>query len=152
MNGSTLVPCAGCSGSEYVGFIGGPPQGTLTISNISSEVKTNTTVRIQYTNGDPTQRYVNVFVNGISYITAFLPTADGVTTGVSTLNVPLNSGNENMIEIEGYNDGWGKSFSRGSVVLCTNVQRSEYRRGVCSYILKMMVWMINSSIAEHFII
>lgn len=111
-NGAVVQSCSGCSGSEDVGYIGGPPGGTLTFENISSTVATTTTIRIHYTNGDATQRYANVVVNGVTNVVAFLPTADGNTPGTSTLTVPLKSGTGNVIEFEAYDGGWAPDIDR----------------------------------------
>ncbi|KAF4625053.1 hypothetical protein G7Y89_g13116 [Cudoniella acicularis] len=97
---------------EDVGYIGGPsPGGTLTFPDISSTVATTTTIRIKYLNGDSTQRYANVLVNGVTHVVAFLPTIDG-TPGSSTLTVPLNAGSKNVIEFEAYESGWGPDIDR----------------------------------------
>ena len=89
-----------------MGYIGGPPGGTLTFKSISSTVSTTTTIRIHYINGDSTQRYANVLVNGVSHIVAFLPASSA--PGSSTLTVPLNSGAANVIEFEAYDSLWGE--------------------------------------------
>jgi hypothetical protein len=57
-------------------------------------------------NGDSTQRYANVLVNGVSHIVAFLPASSA--PGSSTLTVPLNSGTANVIEFEAYDSFWGE--------------------------------------------
>ena len=80
----------------------------MTFPDISSTVAATTTIRIHHTNGDSTQRYANVVVNGVSYVTAFLPTADVNTPGTSVLTVPLKSGTGNVIEFEAYDGGWGE--------------------------------------------
>lgn len=106
--GARDLSCSGCSNYTDVGYIGGPsPGGTLTFSSISSTVATTTTIRIKYINGDSTQRYANVVVNGVTNIVAFLPTTGG-TPGSSTLTVPLKAGSGNVIEFEAYNAGWGE--------------------------------------------
>lgn len=79
----------------------------MTFPNISSSVATTTSIRIKYLNGDSSQRYATVVVNGVSYIVAFLPTSGG-TPGSSVLTVPLQAGTGNVIEIKGYNGGWGE--------------------------------------------
>lgn len=106
--GAKVISCSGCSGSESVGYIGGSTDGTLTFSDISSTVSTTTTIRIHYENGDSTQRFANVVVNGVTHIAAFLPTSDSSTPGTSTITVPLDSGSSNVIEFESYNGGWGE--------------------------------------------
>lgn len=107
-SGAKLVSCSGCSGGSEVGYIGGSAGGTLTFPAISSTVATTTTIRIHYTNGDSTQRYASVIVNGQGYVIAFCPTAGDSSPGTSTLTVPLKSGTVNVIEFEAYNGGWGK--------------------------------------------
>jgi len=109
-SGAVLVSCSGCSGGEEVGYIGGSAGGTLTFPAISSTVSTTTSIRIHHTNGDSTQRYASVIVNGIGYVLAFLPTGGNVTPGTSVLTVPLNSGSSNTIEFEAYDGGWGESL------------------------------------------
>lgn len=110
--GAKILSCSGCSGSESVGYIGGSTNGILTFPDISSSVSTTTTIRIHYENGDTSQRYANVVVNGVTHIVAFVPTADGSTPGTSTLTVPLNSGSQNVITFEGYNGGWAPDIDR----------------------------------------
>lgn len=108
-NGAITLTCSGCSGGVQVGYIGGPsPGGTLTMNGVSSSVATTTTIRIHHTNGDSTQRYANVVVNGVSHILAFLPTTDGNTPGTSVLTTALKSGTTNVIQFQSYNSGWGK--------------------------------------------
>ncbi|KUJ09620.1 glycosyl hydrolase family 43 protein [Mollisia scopiformis] len=109
--GAKEQSCSGCSGTSDVGYIGGSAGGTLTFPSISSTVATTTTIRIKYINGDSTQRYANVLVNGVAYVVAFLPTT-GSTPGTSTLTVPLKSGSGNVIEFEAYNGGWGPDIDR----------------------------------------
>jgi hypothetical protein len=107
--GAKVLSCSGCSGSESVGYIGVSTDGTLTFPDISSSVSTTTTIRIHYENGDSTQRFANVVVNGVTHVVAFVPTTtDGSTPRTSTLTVPLNSGSNNVISFEAYNGGWGK--------------------------------------------
>ncbi len=106
--GAKQLSCSGCSNTADLGYVGGPsPGGTLTFPNISSTVATTTTIRIKYINGDKTQRYANVLVNGVAYVVAFLPTT-GSTPGTSTLTVPLKAGSGNVVEFEAYNNGWGE--------------------------------------------
>lgn len=107
-NGAKVADCSGCSGKSNVGYIGGKPGGTLTFPNVSSTVSTNTTIRIYHVNGDKSQRFANVVVNGVASVVAFLPTS-GTTPGTSTLTVPLKAGSKNEVRFEAYNGGWGKS-------------------------------------------
>ncbi|CAD6446086.1 df446dcb-37ea-4449-9041-195606bb0711 [Sclerotinia trifoliorum] len=112
-NGAKNITCSGCSDGVRVGYIGGPsPGGTLTMDGVSSSVATTTTIRIHHLNGDSTQRYAKVVVNGVSNIIAFLPTADGNTPGTSVLTTPLKSGAGNSIEFESYNSGWAPDIDR----------------------------------------
>jgi hypothetical protein len=83
----------------------------LTFPNISSNSGGMTTIRVHNTNGDSSQRYANVIVNGQSYVLAFCPTPDGNTPAASVLNVPLNAGSGNVIQFQSYNGGWGKLCS-----------------------------------------
>lgn len=106
--GAEVASCANCSGGKDVGYIGGKPGGTLTFPNISSSVATTTTIRIHYLNGDKSQRFVNVLVNRVANIVAFLPTT-GSTPGSGVLTVPLKAGSDNVVQFEAYNGGWGKS-------------------------------------------
>ena len=106
--GAKIASCSGCSGSKDVGYVGGSSGGTLKFPNVSSSVATTSTIRIHHMNGDSTQRYANVLVNGVAHVVAFLPTSGG-NVGSSTLTVPLKVGSGNVIEFQAYNGGWGKS-------------------------------------------
>jgi hypothetical protein len=106
-NGAKTADCTNCSGSKNVGYIGGKPGGTLTFPNVSSTVATNSTIRIHYINGEKSQRFANVIVNGVPNVVAFLPTS-GTTPGASTLTVPLKAGSANTVSFEAYNGGWGE--------------------------------------------
>lgn len=59
-------------------------------------------------NGDKSQRFANVVVNGVANVVAFLPTS-GTTPGTSALTVPLTAGSANVVRFEVYNGGWGES-------------------------------------------
>jgi hypothetical protein len=59
-------------------------------------------------NGDKSQRFANVVVNGVANVVAFLPTS-GTTPGTSALTVPLKAGSANVVRFEVYNGGWGES-------------------------------------------
>jgi len=112
-NGAITTACSGCSGSESVGYIGGSPGGTLTFNGVNSSVTSSaTTLRIHYTNGDSTQRYANVIVNGDAHVVAFVPTTNDNTPGTSTLTVPLKSGTTNVVEFESYQGGWAPNIDR----------------------------------------
>ncbi|OWP02484.1 glycoside hydrolase family 43 protein [Marssonina coronariae] len=109
-NGAKILNCAACSGGKSVGFIGGPPGGTLTFTNVTSSMATTTTLRVQYVNGDHTQRYANVIVNGVASVMAFLPTEGGVPMS-STLTVPLRAG-ANTVCFEAFNGGWAPDIDQ----------------------------------------
>ncbi|KAH8671337.1 galactan 1,3-beta-galactosidase [Xylariales sp. PMI_506] len=102
---AVVVSCTGCSGSEAVGYIGGPSAGTVTFSDVDSSVSTVTTIRVKYENGDSSQRYGYVTVNGVAQAVAFLPTSDGQTPGSSVVHVSLSAGAANTVKIAGKGDG-----------------------------------------------
>ncbi|KAL2061359.1 hypothetical protein VTL71DRAFT_7632 [Oculimacula yallundae] len=108
--GAKSVDCSKCSGSKSIGYIGGSAGGSLTFTNVTSTVATTSTLRILYTNGDSTQRYANVIVNGVGNVVAFVPTAGG-TPMSSALTVELKQG-VNTVKFEGVNGGWGPDIDR----------------------------------------
>ncbi|KAH9209834.1 glycoside hydrolase family 43 protein [Leptodontidium sp. 2 PMI_412] len=109
-NGAITLDCSGCSGGKSIGYIGGPPGGTLTFTNVTSTVAVTSTIRIAYLNGDSTQRYANVVVNGVGGVIAFVPTTGG-TPMSSTLTVELRKG-ANTVRFEAVNGGWGPDIDR----------------------------------------
>ncbi|KAJ5461253.1 uncharacterized protein N7458_002805 [Penicillium daleae] len=111
-NGAVTLSCSGCSGSKSVGYIGGSSDGALQFNGITSNATTKTTVQVRYENGDSTQRYATVTVNGNSQILSFIPSTNGITPFSSTLNVELNAGAANVITISGYEGGWGPDVDR----------------------------------------
>lgn len=108
-NGAKVISCSGCSGDESVGWIGGSDNGTLEMRNISSDASTTTTIQVRYENGDSTQRYATVTVNGKSQILAFLPSDNGNTPATSVLNAQLESGDDNIITFSAYEEEYGMS-------------------------------------------
>ncbi|KAH8586216.1 glycosyl hydrolase [Bisporella sp. PMI_857] len=110
-NGAILVSCSGCSGASEVGWIGCSNGGTLTFPSVSSTASGKTTIRVHYTNGDLTQRYANVIVNGVSQVLAFVPTDGDRTPKTSVLTTTLISGT-NTIRFEGYNGGCAPNVDR----------------------------------------
>ncbi len=62
-----------------------------------------------YANGDSTQRFASVSVNGQSQTIAFIPTENGQAVNVASIDAQLNSGSSNTLTIGGINGGWGKS-------------------------------------------
>ncbi|KAG4437805.1 hypothetical protein IFR05_006692, partial [Cadophora sp. M221] len=109
-NGARILDCSACSGGKSIGYIGGPPGGTLTFANVTSTVAGMTTIRIAYVNGDSTQRYANVSVNGVGGVVAFVPTVGG-TPMSSAWTVELKKG-VNVVRFEGVNGGWGPDIDR----------------------------------------
>jgi len=108
--GAKTVSCSGCSGKNSAGYIGGDQSGAVVFNNISSSAATRTTIRIKYLNGDNSERYADVSVNGgAAQRVAFLPTA-GNEPGSSSLNVDLKAGT-NTIRIGGAG-GWGPDVDR----------------------------------------
>jgi hypothetical protein len=107
--GARSVSCSGCSGSA-AGYIGGSSGGAVQFSNVRSDATTKTTIRVNYKNGDSSERFVDVSVNGgAAQRVAFVQT--GSSAGSSTLHANLNSGT-NTIRISGVNGGWGPDIDR----------------------------------------
>ena len=127
--GAKLVSCAGCSGASEVGYIGCSNGGTLTFPSVSSTADGKTTIRVHYTNGDTSQRYANVIVNGASQVLAFVPTDGDRAPKTSVLTAYLKSGT-NSIRFEGYNGGCGKSplsaFCFIVLMKCSTKHRPAY--------------------------
>ncbi|OCL10896.1 carbohydrate-binding module family 35 protein [Glonium stellatum] len=110
--GAKSVTCSGCSGSAAVGYIGGSTTGTALFAGVSSSATARTTIRINYENGDSTERYADISVNGAaSQRVAFLPSSNGYTPASSTLHTSLNSGT-NTIKITTNGGGWGPDIDR----------------------------------------
>lgn len=105
------LDCSGCSGGKSVGYIGGSAGGSVTFSSVSSSAATRSSIRIKYLNGDSTQRFATVTVNGASQKIAFLPTAGG-TPGSSVLNADLKSGTTNTVTITTTDGTWGPDIDR----------------------------------------
>lgn len=76
---------------------------------MQSSATTRTTIRIKYLNGDKSQRYADVRVNGgAAQRVAFVPATSD--PGSSSLHADLKAG-ANTIEIRG-GDGWGPDVDR----------------------------------------
>lgn len=110
-NGARTLSCSGCSGSTDVGYIGGSTGGSVTFSGVSSTAATKSSIRVKYVNGDSTQRFATVTVNGVSQKLAFLPTVAG-TPGSSVLNVNLKSGATNTVLITTTDGTYGPDIDR----------------------------------------
>ncbi|KAI8936095.1 hypothetical protein NX059_007594 [Plenodomus lindquistii] len=107
--GAKSVSCSGCSGGSAAGYLGSSAGGTALFSNVQSSATTRTTIRIKHMNGDSSQRFANVSVNGNSQRVAFLPNG-GSEPGSSVVHVDLNEG-ANEVEISG-TGGWGPDVDR----------------------------------------
>ncbi|KAI1438355.1 carbohydrate-binding module family 35 protein [Xylaria sp. CBS 124048] len=110
-DGAREMSCAGCSGGEDVGYIGGSSGGSVAFGNVSSEVAARTSVRIKYLNGDSTQRFASVDVNGVRQTIAFLPTTGG-SPGSSVLNADLVGGRGNRVVITTTDGSYGPDVDR----------------------------------------
>ncbi len=105
------VDCSGCSNKLAAGYIGGPDKGSVSFSNIRSDIDGMTTIRINFINADSSPRHANVRVNGDDGRTvAFLP-AKG-DPGISTVHAKLRKGSENTVVIEGLGTAWGPDIDR----------------------------------------
>jgi len=105
------VACSACASGKAAGYIGGPDGGVVTFSDVQSTATTRTTLRIKYTNGDKTQRFADVSVNGAAaQRIAFLPTSGDPNS--SAVHVDLNVG-ANTVRIAGTGGGaWGPDVDR----------------------------------------
>ncbi|KAL2137118.1 hypothetical protein VTI74DRAFT_8750 [Chaetomium olivicolor] len=105
-NSARSVACAKCSGGKAAGYIGGPQNGRLTVSDVRTDGEGLTTVQIRFANGDANPRYAAVSVNGGQRRkVAFLGT--GGEARVSVVHVELRRGQSNEVVIEGWEGGWG---------------------------------------------
>ncbi|KAH1606430.1 hypothetical protein KXX44_000653 [Aspergillus fumigatus] len=109
-NGARVISCSGCSGGMAVGWIGGPSDGTLRIVGVESSASTRSTIRVKYENGDSSQRYALVSVNGKTQVLAFLPS--GGSPASSTLHADLQSGSGNTVTFSAYAQGYGPDVDR----------------------------------------
>lgn len=92
--------------TDQVGYLGGPENGTLTFNSVSVSGGGRHTVQIFYRNGDGSQRYCAVEVNGISHTAAF--SSSGNSLGKSVLHANFGKGKKNAIRFEGVNGGYCK--------------------------------------------
>lgn len=83
----------------------------VTFSNVQSSATTRTTIRIKYTNGDKSQRFADVSVNGgAAQRVAFVPTYGDPNS--SSLHANLKEGT-NTVRISGIGGGaWGPDVDR----------------------------------------
>ncbi|OJJ95025.1 hypothetical protein ASPACDRAFT_1860409 [Aspergillus aculeatus ATCC 16872] len=102
---ATSITCSGCS-SEIIGWLGGPDNGTLTFGAVDFAAAGENTLQISYGNGDSTQRYCSVTVNGKTHIVAFLPSGGPQTLRTSVLNADVEQGSGNVVTFSAYNGGY----------------------------------------------
>lgn len=76
-NGAKVISCSSCSGGQAAGYIGGSTNGAALFSNVQSSATTRTSIRIKHLNGDSSQRFADVSVNGKTQRIAFLPHGGG---------------------------------------------------------------------------
>jgi hypothetical protein len=110
--GARSVSCSGCSGSSAAGYIGGSSGGKLSISGVSSQATTRSTLRFKHANGDSAERFATVTVNGVSQKVGFVSTGDGQSPGSSSVHVDLVSGQTNTITITTTDGTWGPDVDR----------------------------------------
>lgn len=103
--GAKRVTCSSCSGGAAAGYIGGPSNGQVSFS-VQSDAAAKSSIRVKYTNGDSTPRYMQASVNGATQTLAFLSTGGGTTVQSATLNCNLNAG-KNTIVLSGFNSKYG---------------------------------------------
>ncbi|PYH84541.1 glycosyl hydrolase family 43 protein [Aspergillus uvarum CBS 121591] len=102
---ATSITCSGCS-SEIIGWLGGPDNGTLTFDAVDFAAAGENTLQISYGNGDSTQRYCSVTVNGKTHVVAFLPSGGPQTLRTSVLNAAVKQGSGNVVTFSTYNGGY----------------------------------------------
>ena len=110
-NGAVAVGCSGCSGGLAAGYLGGEGAGRMELG-VRSEETTKTTVRLRYTNGDTSERYGLVTVNGVEHEVAFLPTQDGQTPGSAVLHCDLAAGDGNTVVVEALDGGYAADIDQ----------------------------------------
>ncbi|KAF2181596.1 carbohydrate-binding module family 35 protein, partial [Zopfia rhizophila CBS 207.26] len=108
--GARTVSCSGCSNGNAAGYIGGSQTGTAYFASVSSSATTRTTIRIKHRNGDASERFADISVNGGSaQRLAFLPNS-GNDPESSSLHTDLKSGT-NTVKIS-MTGGWGPDIDR----------------------------------------
>lgn len=109
--GAKAISCSGCSGKSAAGYIGGSTSGSVYFANVNSAATTRTTIRIKHLNGDNSQRFADISVNGgPEQRIAFLP-HDGNVPASSSLHADLRSG-DNSIRFSLSGGGWGPDIDR----------------------------------------
>ncbi|KAF2463535.1 glycosyl hydrolase family 43 protein [Lindgomyces ingoldianus] len=108
--GAKTVSCSTCSGKNAAGYIGGSETGTAYFASVSSSATTRSTIRIKYRNGDKSQRFADVSVNGgAAQRVAFLPDS-GNDPDSSSFHADLKSGTNTVkVSMAG---SWGPDIDR----------------------------------------
>ena len=110
--GARVMACGGCSGGHDVGYVGNG--ATLQFNQIQVPATGLYTLKVSYANGDSTDRYADVSINGgTTRRMAFPPSGGGTTTAVATITVELNAG-ANTVRF-GNSSGWAPDFDKISV-------------------------------------
>ncbi|KAF2876181.1 galactan 1,3-beta-galactosidase [Massariosphaeria phaeospora] len=110
-SGAKSVSCSGCSNKNSAGYVGGDNNGVVYFSNVNSDATTRTTIRIKHMNGDKSQRYADVSVNGgAAQRVAFLPQG-GSDPASSSVHVDLKQG-ANTLRISAPGGAWGPDVDR----------------------------------------
>jgi hypothetical protein len=94
-NKARSISCSQCSNSNAAGYIGGPDQGAVAFANVNSDATTRTTIRVKHLNGDSSERYADVTVNGKTQRLAFLPHGGGDPAS-SVLHADLKQGSNSI--------------------------------------------------------
>lgn len=82
----------------------------MTFSNVQSSATTRTSIRVKYLNGDSSQRFADVSVNGgTTQRTAFVPASGDPNSSV--LNADLKAGS-NTITFRTGDGTWGPDIDR----------------------------------------
>jgi hypothetical protein len=94
-NKARSISCSQCSNSNAAGYIGGPDRGAVAFANVNSDATTRTTIRVKHLNGDSSERYADVTVNGKTQRLAFLPHGGGDPAS-SVLHADLKQGSNSI--------------------------------------------------------
>ncbi|KAF2434534.1 Arabinanase/levansucrase/invertase [Tothia fuscella] len=118
-NGARVLGCANCKDQRSVGYIGGSSSGEALFSKVKANGAGKRMMRIFSPNGDFTERFAGVSINGQEPIrVAFLPTNDADTPDVAGVIVDFKDG-DNTIKIQGTGEGWGPDVDRVMVPMFT---------------------------------
>jgi hypothetical protein len=107
--GARSISCSQCSGKNAAGYLGGPESGSVYFAKVNSSATTRTTIRIKHLNGDSSQRFADISVNGgAAQRIAFLPHDSDPAS--SSFHADLKSG-DNTVRIS-MSGGWGPDIDR----------------------------------------